>query len=334
MSRLPYFFELSGEHPTLPRSEVLSCIRAETGGLDEVFAGDGYVICRFETGYLERICSRLALCRRAGRYLGHCTPEGIRDFCSRLELPEGSLAVRTRRHGQRTDGEGTIDISRKVADIVARGRKVDLKKPEIELRILASDRLHFYLSEVVIDRNQFEKRKVGLRPFFSPVSLHPKFARALVNLTCVRRGEVLLDPFCGTGGILLEGSLMGIKVMGSDISARMVKGCLENLEHFGARAERVEVADVGEIVERFGEVDAVATDPPYGRSTTTRNEDIEELYTRALHSIEGVLKCGGRAAIVFPRPCAFPASKLMLVGTHRQRVHRSLTRHYCIFSRR
>lgn len=333
MSGLPYFFELSGEHPTLPRSEVLSCIKAETGSLDEVLAGDGYVICRFEPGYLESICSRLALCRRAGRYLGRCTPEEIREFCSRLVLPEGSLAVRVSRHGQRSSGVSTADITRKVADIVARGRKVDLERPDVELRILASDRFYFYLSEVVIDRNQFEKRKVGLRPFFSPISLHPKFARALVNLTCVRRGEVLLDPFCGTGGILIEGSLIGIRVMGSDISARMVKGCLKNLEHFGARAEKIEVADVGEIVDLFGKVDAVATDPPYGRSTTTQNEDIDRLYTRAMHAIESVLKDGGSAAIVFPRACPPPASKLRLEASHRQRVHRSLTRHYCIFTR-
>ncbi len=54
-----------------------------------------------------------------------------------------------------------------------------------------------------VARARLEARKVTHRPFSLPISLHPKLARALVNLARVPMGGVLLDPFCGTGGILL-----------------------------------------------------------------------------------------------------------------------------------
>lgn len=224
-------------------------------------------------------------------------------------------------------------VSRRVGAKLAKGRKVDLENPDHEIRVLISEGLHFFLSEVEIDRAQFESRKVGMRPFFSPISLHPRLARALINLTGVRRGERLLDPFCGTGGILIEASLMGIKVLGSDISEEMVRGCQENLEHFGADFMRLERVDVGNIADVFGKVDAIATDPPYGRSTTTMRERVEHLYSRMMGSFANTLRPGGKLGLVLPRECDLDAQPLRLEQHHVQRVHRSLTRNYCIFSR-
>jgi len=334
MTGSPHFFELSGEHPTLPRAEVLSCVRAETGPVDEMTHGPGYVVCRLRETSLENICSRLGLCHRAGGYLGQCAPDEIERFCPGLSLPEGTVAVRARRFEGNHVGLSAAEVSRRVADVVTRGRKVDLESPEVELRVLITDRLHFYLSECVVDRGQFERRKVGLRPFFSPVSLHPKFARALINLTGVPTGGSLLDPFCGTGGILIEASLMGLRALGSDISADMVEGCRVNLEHFGARSERLEVVDVGDIADVFDHVDAVATDPPYGRSATTMREGLISLYARSLASMAEVIKEGGGAGIVFPHPCPVGVEGLAFVESHEQRVHKSLSRHYCVFTRR
>src|SRR5207249_4604363 len=118
-----------------------------------------------------------------------------------------------------------------------------------------------------IDRRAFEARKVGERSFVQPISLHPRFARALVNLSRVRDGGTLLDPFCGTGGILLEAGLVGAQVIGGDVRADMVEGCRAMLRGFGIDA-RLLAADVGAIPEAVGQVGAVAMDPPYGRAAT------------------------------------------------------------------
>lgn len=328
-----FLFELSGEHPTLPRSEVLATIRSECGKSDELLSAPGLTIARFDPGKLNDVAGRLGLSHRAGRYLGSCRPEEVTDFASSLTLPEGSIAIRAKRFQGNMVSVSPSDLSRKAGGILAKDRRVDLEDPELEVRILISKAIHFYIRDLEIDRKQFEKRKVGLRPFFSPISLHPKLARALINLTGVRRGERLLDPFCGTGGILIEASLMGIRALGSDISEEMVRGCGENMEHFDADFELLEAADVGQIREVFGQVDAIATDPPYGRSTTTMKEGLGDLYARMMDSLTETLLPGHGLGLVLPKECVSHPPSLILEQSHLQRVHRSLTRHYCIFRR-
>lgn len=65
--------------------------------------------------------------------------------------------------------------------------------------------------------------KVGMLP--------PKLAQILINL-CGNQpeGAVLLDPFCGTGVVLQEAALMKYRVIGSDLSERMVEYTERNLD--------------------------------------------------------------------------------------------------------
>lgn len=61
--------------------------------------------------------------------------------------------------------------------------------------------------------------------------LPPKLAQMMINLAC--EGELtclLYDPFCGSGTVLMEGLLMGYKVIGSDISEKAIKDSEANLE--------------------------------------------------------------------------------------------------------
>jgi tRNA (guanine10-N2)-dimethyltransferase len=227
----------------------------------------------------------------------------------------------------------SLNVARKVGEILGKKKPVDLKSPDVELRVLLSDALHFFISDRVIDRKQYDQRKVALRPFFSPISLHPRYARALVNLSMVKANETLLDPFCGTGGILIEASLIGARVFGSDVSEEMIEGCKRNMRHFGANWEGMKAIDVGAITDEFDQIDAVVTDPPYGRSATTKKEPPKQLYERAIKAIGDVLKTNGHLSIVFPSPCHSTYDKLILQEIHTQKVHRSLTRHYCVFTR-
>lgn len=333
MSLVPYFFELSGEHPTLPLAEAYGCCAAECEYFQLSASGPGYAVLGFGSDKLGGIASRLALTHRLGRYLGASTIDDAVRHAGDLDLPSGSIAVRAKRFQGSSVEVDLNKLAARIGGVVAGGRKVDLTSPEVELGLFVSDRVHFYLREAAVDRSQFETRKVAERPFFSPISLHPKFARAVVNMTFVQRGGRLLDPFCGTGGVLIEAATIGVKACGSDISPAMVEGCIRNMEHFDLPWDRIEVADIGDIGEVFGKVDAVATDPPYGRATSTMKEPLGELYDRAMASIATVLDRGVRACVVLPRPC--PRSEGMeLVHHHLQKVHRSLSRNYCVLRRR
>jgi hypothetical protein len=63
--------------------------------------------------------------------------------------------------------------------------------------------------------------------------LPPKLAQTIVNLAVANAdphdGGVLLDPFCGTGVILQEATLMGFDVYGTDLNPRMVDYTSQNL---------------------------------------------------------------------------------------------------------
>ncbi len=67
--------------------------------------------------------------------------------------------------------------------------------------------------------------KVGMLP--------PKLAQIIINLAAgdsdLQTAGVLLDPFCGTGVVLQEASLMNFDIAGSDLDERMVQYSDKNL---------------------------------------------------------------------------------------------------------
>ena len=40
---------------------------------------------------------------------------------------------------------------------------------------------------------------------------HPQMTRALINIIGLKKGDVLLDPFSGSGTAAVEGALLGLK---------------------------------------------------------------------------------------------------------------------------
>ena len=147
-------------------------------------------------------------------------------------------------------------------------------------------------------------------------------ARSIVNISLVAEGDRFLDPFCGTGGVLIEAGLVGATVTGGDMDAFMVRGTRRNIPGAG-----LFLAGAGNLPIKDSTVDAVATDLPYGQSSSIMAEGLESLYTQSLEEIRRVLKPGRRAVIVTHRDIRAIASQIMdLCEFHEQRVHKSLTR--------
>lgn len=247
-------------------------------------------------------------------------------------LPEGTFSVRAKRYEKAQPELDSRKMTRTLGGHLSAGRRVDLENPDIEVRTFISDRIGVHHSLYHIDRQSMEERKVAERPFFSPISLHPRYARALINMVEVKEGQTLLDPFCGTGGILMEAASMGILALASDIDPEMIDGTQRNMSHFGLQLSGSAVTDIALIGKHFPGTDAIVTDPPYGRSASTRGESINTLYVRALDAAKGCLKPGGRMGIVVPTVLE-PAEGLVLEHLFQQKVHGSLSRHYHVFRR-
>ncbi len=327
-----YLFELLGELRDMPRDEVVATSVTECdGNCRKIADGPGYVVMELPEECVDGINDRLALTHMMGEYLGSLDPEDISPAES-MVLPEGTFAIRHKRfEGLRKDLDSQ-KLIRRIGEIFSRKNDVDLKDPEVIVRMLISDRVHLYLQKKVFNADLLRERKVSERPFFSPISLHPKYARALINLTGVKRGGTVLDPFCGTGGIVIEAASMGMKAIASDFDPEMVAGTRENMEFYGLPLHDFETIDISDIPERFSEIDAVACDPPYGRSTKTGGENIDSIYARALESFPKVLTPEGRAGVVLPH--VFDTDAMTLQAVYVQYVHGTLSRHYHIFGKR
>lgn len=95
--------------------------------------------------------------------------------------------------------------------------------------------------------------------------LPPKLAQIMLNLAKVGPDNIVLDPFCGTGGVLMEAALKGSKLIGSDLNPEMVLYTKENLQwlakEFGLdmSLESLGVADAG-INKWRGYFDRVVTE--------------------------------------------------------------------------
>lgn len=312
--------------------EALSCVRMFSGDLKEYRHGPGFLLVEFPLEFLSKIAARISLTHRIGLFLGQI--EDVEDMgeINSSSVPSGSFSIRVKRFEAAKRELSSQTIIGNLGKALALDHKVDLTNPDHEVRVFISTDVSVHLSLHTIDRQSLEARKVAERPFFSPISLHPRYARALINILQIKEGQSLLDPFCGTGGILLEAASMGIKSLASDISVDMINGTKQNMAHFGLHLSGEAVADISEIASLFPDTDFIVTDPPYGRSASTNGEDTWPLYVRTLEVALLCLKEGGRLGIVVPLPLE-PIEGLVLEHLFQQRVHGSLSRFYHVFKK-
>jgi putative methyltransferase (TIGR01177 family) len=163
------------------------------------------------------------------------------------------------------------DFVRRVAENIKKrtGAKVSLKSPDYQIVVISrynAIKYPFYTPLVGIrilqPKIDWKKRHVNNRSFFHPSALEPGLCRAMVNIAQVKEGDTILDPFCGTGSILIEAQEFKIKTAGFDVIKKMCKGAKQNL------IKNIVQCDSVQMPLKPLRIDAIVTDIPYGRSTS------------------------------------------------------------------
>jgi len=328
----------SQEHPLLPQAELKAVMECENINADIDVVTEGLVIlkniseekCDEYYGILTR---RLGYTHEVHEIITASSTETFEEDISQIDWScyiDETFAVRVKRFHSKID---TVATERKAGSIIlenCNNIKVNLTKPKSLVRIVAFENtLYIAIEKIKLNKKHFEDSKPHKRPFFYPGSMSPKLARCMVNLSRVTEGKLLLDPFCGTGGILIEAGLIGCKVVGSDIYWKMKNGTAINLDYYGITDYRTFNLDVREL-KMYEKVAAVVTDPPYGISTSTGDIDGDDIFKEFFHAIYDNMRDDAYLCMASPhyvdlRPMADEVG-FEIVEQYGIKMHRSLTR--------
>lgn len=157
--------------------------------------------------------------------------------------------------------------------------------------------------------------------------LPPKLARIMINLAGANttlntniQEKKILDPFCGSGTVLMESILLGYThIFGSDISDRAIQDTKINTEWILENGKKEKPAtlkivqmDVRRIADKIqsGSIDSIATEPFLGKplkGTETRDSlekqahELKSLYVEAFKAFAKLMKKGGTIVFLIPR---------------------------------
>ena len=330
---------LAGDHPGLAFEEVLQLISAVCKNYELYYYCNR--LCRIKVDeqalkdLVASTLSRSVLTKEISLELAHVRVEDI-IYGSSLKfdcldaISGKSFAVRAIKLPCCKVKFTTPQIEKLVGDLLLKmldqRSKVSLAKPDVVVRVyVLRDSVLIGLRLAELKRSRFRVRSPVKRPYFHPSALSPETASIMVNLSGIVRG-VLLDPFCGTGSILIEASLRGLYCVGIDIKAEMVKGARLNVQHYSTEG-LVDIihADSCLLPIRDSSIDAIVTDPPYGRLSSTAGRDVDRIYAQLADESIRVLKKGCSCVYMHPEGTCL-SSKLKLRYRYTIPVHSDLTR--------
>ena len=259
--------------------------------------------------------------------------------------PYLNFSVRTKRIG---DPEGIFnqkEITLKLNDYLGKQiitynptKKVNLTNPEEEYKIIISTSgiwIGIFLQSSL--RNEVRIRVAHKRPFFHPSSMNPILQRTMINLSGLNEGELFLDPFCGSGGALIEANKMKIHGIGIEIDRKIIWGAYQNLKKDKEvfRNTQLILGDSTKLCFKPCSISAVITDPPYGIAASTKGFSLPDLLKQFFIEIKNILRPKSRLVICVPSYIEIEDLGAKILDAYYkiffQYVHKSLTRKIIVF---
>ena len=249
------FFVLQKQYEELARDEIIS-ISKSYDCKSKITAEPRLVMVSSKIPWYK-IASRATFARHSGIITG--TFDDITKIDGTMPRPE-TFVCRTINLSSKSIGSS---LERQAGAILAKrwGSKVSLSNPQVTVYLIITD------SEKYLGYADSQAMSVHPKKIIKyPHEIDMKLARCMVNLSQLKEGDIICDPFCGTGTILLEAESMGMHSIGIDFDKIMCKITKKNLAANGFDS-RVINSGYEEIKNIMGEIDGIVTDIPYGISS-------------------------------------------------------------------
>ncbi|MGB3534561.1 MAG: THUMP domain-containing protein [Microcoleaceae cyanobacterium] len=210
-----------------------------------------------------------------------------------------SFRVTSERYGHHDFNH--LNIQQAAGSILVERYKtpVSLKYPELTLRVDLYD-LHCFVG-IALHSSNLDRRYH--KPYQPKVTLNPTVAYAMLQfLKPNSTSNCLLDPFCGSGTILLEAAttLSNYKIYGSDYNIKTIAGVQQNIR----AAKMVNNISIKQADARYlnqvypaNFFTAIVTNPPYG-IRMGKQINFYHFYRLFLAGVSYVLKPQGRLLIL------------------------------------
>lgn len=209
------------------------------------------------------------------------------------------------------------------------GRNVRYVEPKNTATVLHNNLVEKKSDYLLTNKEVFVTRAIqpieefGERDYGRPKSddksgmLPPKLAKIMINLSGFNKKNTLLDPFCGSGTVLMEAAVMGYtQLIGSDLAPKATSDTKENLNWIKAKyklsfKQTFYNTDSTKLNKKISlnSVDCIVTEPFLGRPLTGRHplnflkdqaQELSRLYIKSFASFHTILK--PKATVVFVIP--------------------------------
>jgi len=290
-----YFVYVSGEHISAAKAEVNALIHLSKS--DAVLNWDGRIgLMDSQKNMIPFLLERAALVKEAGLVLTEIDEqddliESLSDDVLKNNIgSDETFSVRTISTSEGASAAERLDFESRLGAHISQvvGSRVNLDYPKIRILVIFSKK-HVRVCKSVASklRPMLRSRESGRKPFFHPSMMNTTLSRVMCNLVRVVPNEVVLDPFCGGGGILCEASFIGARTVGIDLNWRLLTGSKVNLSSIGNNYNLIQ-GDVRRLPVSM--CDSIITDPPYGRASSTRGAQAIDLVEALFGDVDSILR--------------------------------------------
>ncbi|MCK4996760.1 hypothetical protein KAS08_00515 [Candidatus Pacearchaeota archaeon] len=232
-------FFILGRNPELSRAEILEFLKTRNREHKEIMFRDNILIIETNEGEKFNI-QEFGGIMWLGEITFEGTPEKLEEHLESIEIvPADKFSYGI---------FGNIDEELLKNKFKERKKKATIKHGSKQLKMQDGSKINIPKAEFYIfcyedagvtyfgtSTQEYDSKDVKNRDMNKPMrrellAISPRLSKILINLSGAKPRDLMLDPFCGVGGILQEALIKGINVHGIDKDKQATIDAIANLE--------------------------------------------------------------------------------------------------------